>query len=116
MFGYASGPDEVSLFAVSPAVEWAAQAGRDSARICRAAEIKAAAVHAPPLNTSGVLARGRARDVLRFVEQASCFVFAEMASDDKDGTIAPKSFFATVVGRFTACSHAVSSNGLEGLD
>lgn len=36
-------------------------------------QIKGAAVHTPPLNTSGVLARGCAHDVLRFVEQASCF-------------------------------------------
>lgn len=72
-FGYITGPDEVSLFAVSP-VECERISPVVTLPESAGLQNKAAAAHMPPLNTSGVLARGHAHDALRFVGQASCFV------------------------------------------
>lgn len=75
MRGYITRPENVSLFAVSPATS---ERVRPVVTLPEAAglQIKAAA-HASPLNTPGVLARGRTHDVLRFAEQASCFLLGE---------------------------------------
>lgn len=76
MCGYITRPENVSLFAVSPAMS---ERVRPVVTLPEAAglQIKAAAAHTPPLNTPGVLARGRTHDVLRFAEQASCFLLGE---------------------------------------
>lgn len=73
MFGYITHPDNMSLSAVSPAVS---EQVRPVVTLPESAglQIKAPDVQTSPLNTSGVLARGRTHDMLWFLEQAGCFL------------------------------------------
>lgn len=72
MFGYITGPDEVSLFAVSQSVSPAvSEQLRPAVTLPDSAGLQRLR---PPLKTSGVLARGLAHDVLRVVGQPSCVV------------------------------------------